>query len=83
MAQTRNVVCKHYISEMDCEKGLEGTFRKACQTCKFYSAIQPPQQKKRKKQNYDPNEAWQRKKEKNREERLRQQMIEDLENEDG
>ena len=82
MAQVRNVACKYYISEGDCEKGFEGTFRRSCQTCKFYSTVQQPPRKK-KKQNYDPNEVWRRKKEKNKEARLKQQMIEDLENEDG
>lgn len=84
MAQVRNVACKYYISEADCEKGFEGTFRRACQTCKFYSAAQQQQPKKRKKQNFiDPDEVWRRKKEKNKEEYLKRQMLEDLENEDG
>lgn len=82
MALTRTAVCKYYISEADCEKGLEGTFKKACQTCKFYVATQA-QQPRKKKQNYDPNEVWQKKKEKSREARLKQQMLEDLEYEDG
>ena len=82
MAQIRNVACKYYISEMDCEKGLEGTFRKACQTCKFYSTVQQPPRKK-KRQNFDPDEVWRKKKEKNKEELLKRQMLEDLENEDG
>lgn len=83
MAQARNAVCKYYISEGNCEKDFEGTFKKACQTCKFYTANQRPQQQQRRKREFDPNEAWRRKKEKNREAALRQQMIEDLENEDG
>lgn len=83
MAQVRNVACKYYISEADCEKGFEGTFRRACQTCKFYSAAQQQQPKKKKRSNFDPNEAWRRKKEKDKEEYLKRQMLEDLENEDG
>lgn len=83
MAQVRNVACKYYISEADCEKGFEGTFRRACQTCKFYSAAQQQQPKKKKKSNFDPNEAWRRKKEKDKEKYLKLQMLEDLENEDG
>ena len=83
MAQVRNAICKYYISEGDCEKGFEGTARKACQTCKFYTANQQQQPKKKKRQNVDPDEVWRRKKERNKEARLKQQMIEDLENEDG
>ena len=32
----REVACIYYVSEGDCLKGKEGTFRKACQICKKY-----------------------------------------------
>ena len=38
MAKDREVVCKYYECEGKCKKGREGTFRKACQTCKKYKA---------------------------------------------
>lgn len=36
--QDREVSCVYYKWEGECEKGREGTFRKACQTCKKYKA---------------------------------------------
>ena len=39
MARDREIQCKHYICEGNCDLGKEGTFRKACQTCKTYSAL--------------------------------------------
>lgn len=39
MAKDREIQCKHYICEGNCDLGKEGTFRKACQTCKTYSAL--------------------------------------------
>lgn len=36
--QDREVSCIYYKWEGECEKGREGTFRKACQTCKKYKA---------------------------------------------
>ena len=38
MASEREVACVYYKWEGECEKGREGTFRKACQTCKKYKA---------------------------------------------
>lgn len=38
MAVEREVACIYYKWEGECEKGREGTFRKACQTCKKYKA---------------------------------------------
>jgi len=38
MATEREVACIYYKWEGECEKGREGTFRKACQTCKKYKA---------------------------------------------
>ena len=34
----REVACEYYEYEHSCTKGREGTFRKACQTCKKYKA---------------------------------------------
>ena len=39
MAKDREIQCVHYIAEKHCDLGKEGTFRKACQTCKTYSAL--------------------------------------------
>lgn len=39
MAKMREVACKYYICERECEKGREGTFRKKCQTCDLYVPI--------------------------------------------
>ena len=36
--QDREVSCIYYKWEGECTKGREGTFRKACQTCKKYKA---------------------------------------------
>lgn len=36
--QDREIVCVYYNFEGGCAKGREGTFRKACQTCKKYKA---------------------------------------------
>lgn len=36
--QDREVSCMYYEYEGGCSKGKEGTFRKACQTCKKYKA---------------------------------------------
>lgn len=36
MATDREIVCEFYKWETQCSKGGEGTFRKACQTCKKY-----------------------------------------------
>lgn len=36
--QDREVSCIYYKWEGECEKGREGTFRRACQTCKKYKA---------------------------------------------
>ena len=36
--QDREVSCMYYKWEGECAKGREGTFRKACQTCKKYKA---------------------------------------------
>lgn len=83
MAQTRNVVCKFYESEGNCDKDFEGTFKKACQTCSFYSPVQRQPQQKRKRQTIEPDDLWRKKKAKDRDRRLKQKMIEDLENEDG
>lgn len=53
MAKTREVPCIYYQYEGGCEKGRDGTFRKACQTCKKYTpkknAIPARQNLKRKK----------------------------------
>ena len=38
MATTREIACEFYKWEGECAKGREGTFRKACQTCKKYKA---------------------------------------------
>lgn len=38
MASEREIACIYYKWEGECEKGREGTFRKACQTCKKYKA---------------------------------------------
>ena len=38
MAQDREIVCIYYRYEGGCEKGREGTFRNACQTCNKYKA---------------------------------------------
>lgn len=38
MGSEREVACIYYKWEGECEKGREGTFRKACQTCKKYKA---------------------------------------------
>ena len=38
MAVEREVACIYYKWEGECKKGREGTFRKACQTCKKYKA---------------------------------------------
>lgn len=38
MVSEREVACVHYKWEGECAKGREGTFRKACQTCKKYKA---------------------------------------------
>ena len=38
MGSEREVACVYYKWEGECEKGREGTFRKACQTCKKYKA---------------------------------------------
>ena len=34
--QDREISCVYYDFEGSCLKGKEGTFRKACQTCKKY-----------------------------------------------
>ena len=39
MSRDREIACENYICEGNCKKGKEGTFRKACQTCKDYRAI--------------------------------------------
>lgn len=83
MALARNVPCKYYIAEQECEKGFDGTFRKACQTCKFYAVNQQQPPKRKKKPNIEPDDLWRKKKARNKEELLRRQMLEDLENEDG
>lgn len=38
MATTREIACIYYEYEGGCSKGKEGTFWKACQTCKKYKA---------------------------------------------
>lgn len=38
MAANREIACESYLYEGGCAKGKEGTFRKACQTCKKYKA---------------------------------------------
>ena len=38
MGSEREVACIYYKWEGECKKGREGTFRKACQTCKKYKA---------------------------------------------
>lgn len=38
MAVDREIACEFYEFEHSCSKGKEGTFRKACQTCKKYKA---------------------------------------------
>lgn len=38
MSSEREIACIYYKWEGECEKGREGTFRKACQTCKKYKA---------------------------------------------
>lgn len=39
MAKTREIACKYYECEGQCNKRREGTFRHKCQTCNLYSAI--------------------------------------------
>lgn len=39
MAKTKEVACIHYVCEGNCDLGKEGTFRKACQTCKTYKKL--------------------------------------------
>lgn len=39
MARDREIACIHYEYEGACDLGREGTFRKACQTCKNYKAV--------------------------------------------
>ena len=40
MAKDREIACIHYLNEGNCDLGKEGTFRKQCQICKTYKAIQ-------------------------------------------
>lgn len=75
MARTRTAPCRYYICEGSCEKGLEGTFNKACQKCKSYIRVYQPPHKK----SFNPNDSWRRKKEKNKEKILDDIMREDLE----
>lgn len=82
MAQARTAICRYYESEGNCEKDFEGTFKKACQTCSYYSPIQKQTQKK-KKASIEPDDLWRKKKAKDRNRAIKRQMIEDLENEDG
>ena len=39
MSKTREIACKHYIHENNCDLGKEAEFYGHCQTCKAYSAI--------------------------------------------
>ena len=36
MSAEREIACIYYKWEGECEKGKEGTFKKACQICKKY-----------------------------------------------
>lgn len=59
MAQNRDVACRFYLAEGQCEKGKEGTFSKACQKCKQYSpmtykkSFRPPNLRKMKREEYE------------------------------
>ena len=39
MARDREIVCMHYKAERVCDLGKEGTFRKACQSCRSYKKL--------------------------------------------
>lgn len=84
MAQNKNVTCRYFNkAENYCEKNGENVTEKTCQTCRFNTGTQSHQPQKKKKVWVDPDEIWNKKKAKDKEKQIRQQMIEDLENEDG
>lgn len=35
----REIACIYYEAEGRCQKGRDGTFRKACQRCDWYKAV--------------------------------------------
>ena len=35
----RQIACKHYVNEGNCDIGREGTFKRQCQHCKAYDPI--------------------------------------------
>lgn len=73
--------CK-YFNKADsyCDKTADTVTERNCQTCRFYTTDQKPQKKRAA---IEPDDLWRKKKAKDKDRRTKQQMIEDLENEDG
>ena len=40
MAQSRNIPCKYYVYEGECERGKDGIFNKTCQKCRMYTPVE-------------------------------------------